>query len=281
MPELARAARVAHGLLDRRREHVHAADHDHVVGAPDDPAGQPAVRVAGRAALVGVHHHVAGAVAQHREAGAPQRGDHAARRARRRRRAQLVVEDLADELVLVDVQPAALRARVAERARLGQPGVVEAARAEALLDRASARPAARRPARRCRSPARPSRARPRAAARPPPRAAAARRSACTRSPSRSSSAIVCSRWTGAHAAERDGHRADLLEPLLGGPELHVRAEREGERDAVARADAGDRSACARSARATRPSPRPCRAPAAAARSCRWSGASACSGRAGR
>ena len=42
-PELARAARVAHGLLDRRRVHVHAADHDHVVGAADDAAGQPAV----------------------------------------------------------------------------------------------------------------------------------------------------------------------------------------------------------------------------------------------
>ena len=74
-----------------------------------DAAGHPAVLVAARAALLAVGHHVSGPVAQHREARAPQRREHQLAALARRGRVQVVVEDLADELVVVDVQAAALR----------------------------------------------------------------------------------------------------------------------------------------------------------------------------
>ena len=43
-----------------------------------------------------------------------------------------------------------------------------------------------------------------------------------------------------HPAQRDDHRREGLQALPGRPELHVRAEREGERAAIARLQAGGR-----------------------------------------
>ena len=221
-------------LLDRRGVHVHPADHDHVVGAAHDAAGEPAAVVAGGAALVAVHDDVAGAVAQHREAGAVQRREHELAALAGRGRLQVLVEDLADELVLVHVQAVPLGARGAERARLGEPGVVDAPGPEALLDarphggqRGAGLAGAEHELGRTRAP-------PRAAARPPPRAAAARRWACTRSPSRSTSAIVCSRCTDVMPPSATPSAPTSWSPSFAAQNWMWGPKRVGERHAVAR-----------------------------------------------
>ena len=172
-----------------------------------------------------------------------------------------------------------LRARVGERADLGRARVVEAARAPRAPRCGRAPPASTRPARPCRRRARPPRARRAAPARPPPREV----QRVARRAQQRGRAVLAHRLQalhGVHAAERDHERAGRLRALVGGPELHVGAERVRERDAVARADARRPSARARAARATTPSPRRCRARAASCRCCRSSGAGACSARAG-
>src|SRR3954452_23002595 len=74
-PELADALELAQDLLDRRGEDVHPADDDHVVAAAEDPLRQPAAGMAGAAGDRGALDDVAGAVADHREPGAPERGE--------------------------------------------------------------------------------------------------------------------------------------------------------------------------------------------------------------
>ena len=90
--------------------------------------------MAGWAALIGVEHDVTGAIAQHREAAAPQRCQHELAALASGHGPHLGVEDLADEFLLVHVHAATLRAGIAERPGLREPGVIEAARGESLLD---------------------------------------------------------------------------------------------------------------------------------------------------
>ena len=168
--ELARAAHVAHGLLDRRRVDVHPADHDHVVGAADDPARQPAVLVPGRAALVGVHHDVAGAVAQHREAGAAQRREHQLAALARRRR---VAAPRRGSRRRTRPRARGARGRPGTGSRTGRPrsarrGPCSARRSPPRC--ASARPGSEAPGSPVQITGAPTRARARAAAPRPPRA---------------------------------------------------------------------------------------------------------------
>src|SRR3954447_13298026 len=236
--ELADALELAQDLLDRRREHVHPADDDHVVAASEDALRQPAAGVAGAAVDRGRLDDVAGPVADHGEAGASERGqDELAGRGVGHRRAGVGVEDLGDELVLAQVHAAAARARVGERADLREAGVVEAARAPADLDLAPHR-----------------RDRPAGLAGAHDALDGAERLAevvllgdarevdgVRRRAEQRRGAVVADRLQAlqrVHAAERDHHRADVLRALVGGPELDVGAERVGERDAVVGADAG-------------------------------------------
>src|SRR4051812_21423465 len=72
--ELADALELAQDLLDRRGEHVHPADDDHVVAAAEDALRQPAAGMAGAAVDRIALDDVACAVADHREAGPRERG---------------------------------------------------------------------------------------------------------------------------------------------------------------------------------------------------------------
>jgi hypothetical protein len=227
---------VADGLLDGRRVDVHPADDRHVVGPPDDPAGEPARLVSGRAALLGVHDRVAGPVAQHREAGPAKRGQDQLAALALRGRVELLVEDLADELVLEHMQAVALRARVPEWTGLGQPRVVDAGGAEAFLD-----PLPHGGERRARL------------ARADHQADRVERGLQAlldgdlqeaqriggRAPDRRGLDVRdrLKPLGRGHAAHRDGHGPDLVEPLVGSPELHVGPERVGERHAVGRVHA--------------------------------------------
>ena len=176
-------------------------------------------------------------VAQHREAGAAQRREQQLA-ALAQRVGRSSSSTISQTNSLSSTQPVTVRAGVAEGAGLGQPGVVDAARRSPPRCAPAPR-AARRPARRCRARARPSRAQiqplldghleqPQRVGR--------------RAPDRGRPHLVdrLQALGRAHPAERDRHRADLLEARLGGPELHVRAERVGQRDPVPGPHAGDR-----------------------------------------
>src|SRR5439155_1932027 len=109
--ELLDGREAPHDVLDSGRKDVHAAQDQHVVEAAEDAALEPPERPAARAGAVGEAHAVAGAVADHRRAEAPEVRQHqlalAYRRARRR------IQHLGDELRLVDVQAGLRRALVA------------------------------------------------------------------------------------------------------------------------------------------------------------------------
>ena len=97
------------------------------------PGNQRLSWPAGQRSL-GRDHGVARAVAKRGKAGQAQRRDHQLAALSLGRGIEVLVEDLADELPLVDVQAVTLQARPPERARLGEPGVVDADGTEALLD---------------------------------------------------------------------------------------------------------------------------------------------------
>ncbi len=159
------------------------ADHDHVVGAAQDAAGQPAVGVAAGRPGDAVLDHVAGAVADHREADAAQGGQHQLPALALAHRLQVGAQDLADELALVHQagrRPRCTGSRSCPP-RSGRRGPRSGRRSPPRCG--CARRAARRPARRCRPPAGSTPARPPGAPRPPPPSAAARRWACTAAPS--------------------------------------------------------------------------------------------------
>ena len=97
-------------LLDLGREHVHAAQDEHVVGTADD-AVDLAMRTAAGAGLGDDAGDVAGAVAHERAALARERGEHQFAVFAIRHRLQGVgVDDLGEEVVLGQVQAAHLLA---------------------------------------------------------------------------------------------------------------------------------------------------------------------------
>ncbi len=133
--ELDHLRKLAHHALDRAREQVHAAHHDHVVDATQDAVVQTSEGPPAGAGRGVEPDQVAGAIANQRRADAPQVGEHElARRRRRDRRAGARVDHLGDELGFDQVDAAPSRAREAGRAHLGHTGVVDAARPPCLLD---------------------------------------------------------------------------------------------------------------------------------------------------
>ncbi len=134
-----RALDAQQGLLDLRREDVDAADDQHVVGAAGDAAHARRGTAAG-AGLAPEPGDVAGAVAEHRHRLAGQRGDHQlARLAVGHRLERLGVQALDEEVVLLQVHPAARGAFAADAGpdHLRQAVVVEGEDVELVLDLAA------------------------------------------------------------------------------------------------------------------------------------------------
>src|SRR5438094_425227 len=118
--------------LDRRGKDVHAPDDEHVVEPAEDAAAEPHERAAARTRRRDDPHAVAGAVADHGRADAPEVGEDEP--AVLRGPSGPPVDDLRDELGLVDMKPGLLGALVAVGTDLGHARMIVRPRAPPCLD---------------------------------------------------------------------------------------------------------------------------------------------------
>src|SRR3989442_721979 len=125
--------KAADDRVDRAREHIHAADREHVVHAPGDPAGELEQRAPAEAPTADSANAVAGAITEHRHTPSSEVGHDELALAFVLRLASLGIEDLRDEIRLIDMHAVASLARKPVRADLGRPGVVERCHAELSL----------------------------------------------------------------------------------------------------------------------------------------------------